>query len=282
MSELHSYRDENSEVIDFIKNRIKNQREEASETLDTLFYIAMKPYQDYFLIVDEYSINDTVFKTDVYHASSDLTKSLEMIYDKTKSRHNETFKVKSLLDQSLKETMHLPLQYIKGYIVENGHIVYPFGLFSPREKTYFEWVKDGMFSKKQVETVSEMKPGEISTNDFYYSYNLFDKSEIDERTMQNIQLLIVKATQRNFSLSDEMFGYRKLERTWESWKVEGSSSVDEFENFMKNAHEFKEVASPEVKPLVENFFQTIINRKSIMNQYDLIKQFNSDTKIYFD
>jgi hypothetical protein len=198
-----------------------------------------------------------------------------------KQRHQETFKVKSLFESDLKETMHHPINYIKGYAIFNGSLIKEFTIFAPRSKTRMEWVKDGLFSKKEIQVENEINENEIDLSDLYYQYSVNNK-ELTSRELLDAKSLVVKATHRNFSLSDEMFAYRKLERMWDEWMKAGEADVESFEEFLKALHHFKESASPEIQPLLESFSRNVGSKKSVINQYELIRKYEAPSPIYFD
>lgn len=265
---------------EIIKEKVKQTRFDSKEEIDTRFYVTMQSYETSFLIVQNYQINNLTFATDVHQGSESLEQGFHFLFDKIRKRHQEVHKTKSLVEQDIKETLFKPFQSISGFFVKNGTIIYPFHVSSPRETTRLEFVRDGLFSKREVEFSNEKQENEMEYGNYFYTIS------VDENPLEDVQLLdakvaILQATQRQFSFSDEMIAFKNFERTWSEWETSGEVPLPSLSLFLNELEKFRKQASPEIFPLLEQLTESISKRKGLLHQYQLLLRLQESGTIYF-
>jgi hypothetical protein len=266
-------------ILDYIKHKVKKNREETIDIVNTLFLSGMEQQPPLFLIVEEYCVGSRPIKCDLAATGEDIETIFSDLYRQVMTRHSDMYKITELFETDLKLNDENPITYLKGYLVQNKSEIIPFSAFSPRRKTDFVWAKRNLFSKVQVETTLVKQANELETGEYYYQFSI-SQDEIPGKQLDDIKLHIVKSLYREMSFSDEVYLLRKMEVTWRKFEEVNAISADDFENFLKELYTFKEAASPEVRPSLEELYDGIYTRKSLMNQYELIRKHKETRPIW--
>lgn len=274
-----SAQEEKLTILDYIKRKVQKNREETSDIVNTLFLSGMQSYPNLLLIVEEYSIGSRPIKCDVYIPGEDVETMFSGLYEQVAHRHSDMYKITEIFEKELKLNENNPIQYLKGYLVQNQTNIIPFSAFSPRAKTSFVWAKKNLFSKVQVESTSSKQANELETNEYYYQFSV-SQDPLSSKQIDDIKLHIVKAIYRELSFNDEVYLLRKMEVNWQKFEQVNAISADEFESFIKELYSFKEAASPEVRPSLDTLYEAIVSRKSLMNQYELIRKYKENRPIW--
>lgn len=267
-------------ILDYIKQKVQKSREETTDIVNTLFTSGMQEFPQLFMIVEEYSVGPRPVKCDVYvSGEEDVESVFAELFQKVSHRHSDMYKITEIFEKDLKINEDNPISYLKGYLVQNKTNIIPFSAFSPRPKKEFIWTKKNLLSKMQVESLRVKRADEVETDEYYYQLSI-SQDPLSEKQIDDIKLHIVKSIYRELSFNDEVYLFRKMEVTWRNFEQTNAISVDQFESFIKELYTFKEASTPEVKPAAETLYHSIVSRKSLMNQYEMIRKYNDDRPIW--
>ena len=277
----HEHAQETLTILDYIKHKVQKNREETIDIVNTLFISGMKSYPNLFLIIEEYAVGSRPIKCDLYIHGDNVEQMFSELFENVTHRHSDMYKITEIFEKDLKLNEHNPISYLKGYLVQNQTNIIPFSAFSPRPKSQFVWEKKNLFSKVQVESPQIKQANEVETSDYYYQFSVSEEP-LTMKQVDDIKLHIVKSIYRELSFNDEVYLLRKMEVTWQGFKDSNACSADEFESFLQNLYSFKESASPEVRPSLDDLYGSIVSRKSLMNQYELIRKHQENRQIWID